>query len=515
MKKLIALLFFACTFMSISAQNNIHWLKIDNNKDKYDFKYYIKASMDSYKAVFTIPQNKPFQATKHSIFIRNYDKNMDLQTEMGIPAESPVTLAIKGFQDYNVIYGTMDENNNPMSQYAEANRIVIADNSMNPLVTKDFPLHGKNHKFAGSPDIILSHDSSHMIVVNMEILSPDKLSLKAAPVMHYIDVYDKDLKLVWSDSVNFDQVFGEKASVGIDKMDYINNKLVITASSNADKMKKTVAAIYVVVADKPQSYKIIMNKVFDVNSFSYKTLFSKDGKVIFSGVCYAGPAGPFSNSNPQQLFYLSKDVLNPDAEEVYRNYDINKTLVPKFPEHKKWLGSSIREPFELLLINGKLIYCSEQRIESTSYSSSGHSSSTTYYIKHITLVKFDTDGEIEWLQMINKNFQTKVNPADVYCKAFAVGENLCIFYYDWAENIVSAKFVEKPHFSMDNKLWVARAIVTPDGTIQKAMITNTGEYKIGASLYKTIKVNDTRFLMIGTGTSLQTQGNYFGFYDLD
>lgn len=131
MKKILFLLAFAVTILSVTAQNNIHWLKIDSNKDKYDFQYYIKASEDSYKAVFTIPHNKPFQTTKHSIFIRNYDKNMDLQTEVGIPAESPVNLSITGFQDYNIIYGTMDENNNPMSQYTKNNRIVITDNNMN------------------------------------------------------------------------------------------------------------------------------------------------------------------------------------------------------------------------------------------------------------------------------------------------------------------------------------------------------------------------------------------------
>jgi len=514
MKKLIALLAFAITVLSVTAQNNIHWLKIDSNKDKYDFKYYIKASEDSYKAVFTIPQNKPFQATKHSIFVRNYDKNMDLQTEVGIPAESPVNLSITGFQDYNVIYGTMDENKNPMSQYTKDNRIVIADNNMNTLVTRDFPLHGKKHKFAGSPDIILSHDSSHMIVVNMEILTPDKPSLKAAPVMRYIDIYDKDLKLVWSDSINFDQIFGEKADVGYYKMDYINNKLVITGKSDADKIKKTVAAIYVAVADKPQSYKIIMNKVFNVNSISYKTLFTKEGKVIFSGVCYSGPGGPFATSTPQQLFYLSKNVLNPDADEVYTNYDINRTLVPKYPEYKKWLGNSLTWPIELFLIKDKLIYCSELRTETTHTSSSG-SSSTTYSFKHITLVSFDAEGQIEWVRMINKSVATKHSPNDYYCKAFTVGENLCIFYYDWAENIVSANFVDKPHFGGDTKFWVAKAIVTPDGTIQKTMISNLGEYDIRADLPGTIKVNDKRFLMIGTGVSMQTLGGYFGFYDLD
>jgi len=514
MKKLIALLVFACAIMSISAQNNIRWLKIDSNKDKYDFQYYIKASEDSYKAVFTIPHNKPFQTTKHSIFVRNYDKNMDLQTEVGIPAESPVNLTINGFRDYNVIYGTMDENKNPMSQYAENNRIVVTDNNINPLITKDYPLHGKKHKFTGLPDIILSHDSSYMIVVNSEILTPDKLSLKESPVMQYIDVYDKDLKLVFSDSVNLDQLFGEKTGVGYNKMDYTHNKLVITCSSNADKIKKTVAAIYVVVVDKPQSYKIIMNKVFDVNNFSFKTIFTKDGKVIFSGVCYTGPGGPFAPANPQQLFYLSKDVLNPNSSELYRNYDISKTLASKYPEYKKWLWDGITWPNELIFLNGRLIYCSE-KLSITSHTSSSGSTSTTYHYKHITLISFDAEGEIEWLQMINKTISTKQNTNDFYCKAFTVGDNICIFYYDWADNIVSADFVDKPRFGGENKYWVAKAIITPDGTIQKTMISNTGEYNIRANLGKTIKVSDKRFLLIGTGVSMQTQGGYYGFYDLD
>jgi len=514
MKKIFSLLAMAVTILSVTAQNNIHWLKIDSNKDKYDFQYYIKASEDSYKAVFTIPQNKPFQATKHSIFIRNYDKNMDLQTEVGIPAESPVNLSITGFQDYNVIYGTMDENNNPMSQYTKNNRIVITDNNMNPLVTKDFPLHGKKHKFTGSPDIILSHDSSHMIVLNSEILTFDKPSLKEAPRMRYIDVYNKDLKVVWSDSVDFDQIFGEKTNARDFELDYINNKLVLTACCMADGLKKIKAAIFMVLFDQPQSYKIIMNKVFPYDNFSYRTLFTKEGKVIMSGLCTGSTGAPFGPGK-KQLFYLSKDINNPNADEVFRSYEIDRTFEARFPDYKKWLVLGIKGPFDIFLINGKLIYCSESREYSTSSSGTSGHTSTTYYTKHITLVKFDTDGEIEWLEMINKNVSTKSSPDDLYCKAFTVGENLIIFYYDWAENIVSANFVEKPHLSMDNKLWVAKAIVTPDGTIQKTMITNTGEYKISACLYRTKKVSDKRFLMFGRGTSIQTTGNYFGFYDMD
>lgn len=166
------------------------------------------------------------------------------------------------------------------------------------------------------------------------------------------------------------------------------------------------------------------------------------------------------------------------------------------------------------MIKDRLIYCSELRTETTTSSSSG-SSSTTYSFKHITLISFDAEGQIEWVRMINKSVSTKHNPTDYYCKAFTVGENLCVFYYDWAENIVSANFVDKPHFGGDTKFWVAKAIVTPDGTIQKTMISNLGEYDIRADLPGTIKVNDKRFLMIGTGVSLQTQGGYFGFYDLE
>lgn len=68
-----------------------------------------------------------------------------------------------------------------------------------------------------------------MIVVNSEILTFDKPSLKEAPRMRYIDIYDKDLKLVWSDSVDFDQIFGEKTNARDFEMDYINGKLVLTA----------------------------------------------------------------------------------------------------------------------------------------------------------------------------------------------------------------------------------------------------------------------------------------------
>lgn len=513
MKKILLLLVMVLSVISVTAQNDIRWTRIESPKDKYDFKYFIKVSENDCKAVFAIPHNKPFQATKHSVFIRNYNSDLSEYTETGIPSESPLTLFISGFRDYNVISGSMDENKNPMSQYGEDNRIVITDNNLNPLVTKNYPLHGKKNKFSGAPDLGYSHDSSHLIVVNDEILSLGKPSLKEAPRMKYIDVYDKDLKLVWSDSVNFNLIFGEKTDIQYYHVDYISNKLVITASCMADGMKKIKATLFVVRFDSPQSYKIIMNKVFPYDDFAYQSLLTKEGNVIICGsnmMTMSAPLAPVK----RQLFYLSKDVMNPDVEPLYRSYEIDKNFANKYPEFKAWLIEGIRGPFDLVKIGDNIIYCCEVRYVSTSTSSSG-SSSTTYHFKHITLLSFNADGEIGWINMINKSVASKQAYNDHFCKAFSVGNNLCIFYYDYADNIAGAKFVEKPRMVTEDKIWVAKAMVTPEGDIMKSMITNIGEHDVRANLPRTERVSENRFLLVGSGTSLSKLGNYFGFYDLD
>jgi len=513
MKKFLTSMVLLLPVIFVMAQNDVKWTRIDSPKEKYDFKYFISTTQESSKAVFTIPQNKPFQQTKHNIFVRSYNSDLSNFTETGIPPDSPVTLFLAGFRNYTVISGSMDENKNPMAQYAKENMIIIADNNMNPLVVKTFPLHGKKNKFTGSPVLYTSHDTSHLIVVNNEILSFDKPSLKEPPKMTYIDVYDKSLNHVWTDSVNFNTIFGEKNNINRFSMDFVDGKLLLTASCPADGMKKIKATIYLVSFDKPQSYKIIWSEIFPYENLAYRTLVGPQGNMIISGANMMGTSAPFGQTK-KQLFFLNKDLKNSDAEPVFKSYELDKTFVAKYPEYKMFLAESLFGPFDLFLLGDRVVYASEHRYYSTSTSSSG-SSSTTYYFKHITLLCFDNEGQIEWLNMINKSVASKQSFDDHFCNGFVSGNNLCFFYYDYADNIAAAKFIEKPRFVGEDKLWVTQAIVSPDGDIKKTMITNIGAHDIRANLSATQQVNDHRFILVGTGTSLSSLGGYFGIYELD
>ncbi|MCK9613222.1 MAG: hypothetical protein WC401_00015 [Bacteroidales bacterium] len=515
MKKILLLIIMQALLFSLSAQNDIKWISFDNSKDKYDFKYFTRTDIQSPKAVFTIPHNKPFQQTKHSIFIRNYNSNLSEFNETGIPPESPVTVSIGSFHDYIVFYGSMDDNANPMSQYAKANRILITDNDMNPLVTKEYPLHGKRHKFTGSPDIFYSCDSTFLIVVNSEIQNSDKPSFKEAPVIHYIDIFDKNLSLVWSDSVDFNMVFGVTPNNDNLVVDYVNGKLVVIASCNAEKIKKIKPQLFIALFDRPQSYKIITKKDFIYEGFSYGTLITKEGKVYVSGLNMVTTVGTFIPQN-KQLFFLSKDIINTNTEGLFKTYEIDKDFETEYADYKPWLKESIRGPFDLFLINGKIFYCSEHRYYVTSTSSSGSTSSTTYYFKHITLMCFDTDGQIEWLRMLNKNVASKAAYAEFFCQAYPYENGLCIFYYDYADNISSAKFADKPRVAIDDKLWVAKAVISPEGEINRSMITNIGAYKVRANLPKMERISGKQFLFVGRGSVLPKYNEqYYGFYNMD
>ena len=129
---------------------------------------------------------------------------------------------------------------------------------------------------------------------------------------------------------------------------------------------------------------------------------------------------------------------------------------------------------------------------------------------------FDNDGNIEWLEMINKFAASKLAYNDFFCQAFQSGNNICLFYYDYADNIAASKYVEKPRFVGDDKLWLAMAVVSPDGDVQKSMVTNIGDHKVRAVLNRTEKITDKKFMFIGRSTK---PFNYdevsYGFYELN
>jgi len=504
MKSFTATFFLWISTMLLYSQNNIQWKIIDDNEGEYNFQSIFHVSEKGQKAVLTIPHNKLFRKTRHSIFVRNYNADMTNYTEVGIPPESPELVSIKEFRDYNIILGSMDDNTKIDALYSKDNKIVITDNEMNPLVVKSFSLHNPQNRFKNLPEIIISSDSNYLIIVNSEYQNTQRFSLVYCPEIKYIDVYDKDLAHVWSDSINSEIVFGRKLQVSNYNFNFYENKLIVTASYEDEIYYKNNAEIFVAVFDKPQSFKIIMKKEFPYESLAYLTHFSDDGKIFFSG--YSINSGVFNSTNPKRiLFYLSKDLKFPDSEPVYKYYKTNRDFGKKYPNVKSSFKKNIVHPQKLFYGNNKLYYFNDWLVGTSYYTNSCE-------FGKIILMSFDMEGNIEWIKDINKqvNVINLENEPIQYPNVFLTDKGLDIFYYDNMENVNSNKL--KPLRNGVNKLCLVNTKVSPNGDIFKSIIVNVGDEYVKPDLSKTKKINDHSYLFVGIGTTLTNKGNYSGFF---
>ncbi len=508
MKKAFIFLALTVVMFPLFAQKNINWQKIDSPKDDYLFKYFYQYTNDVYKAIFTIPNVKPFQPIKNQIFIRTFNADLSKFDEVGIPSEAPYELSITDFYNYTVIYGSTDENKNPMVQYREPNKLVITDAKLNPLIQETYAVHGKRQKFAGTPSAYKSLDSTHLIVINTIIKSPDKPSLKESPRMNYITVYDKDLKVVWNDSIDYEQIFGAGVPLNSCDVNYVNNKLYIIASHRTIPTKKLKASLYVVRYDSPQSYKVIYKEIMPYDQFALSSVKSKDDKFVISGINQVP-----NSSSKKQLFFISMDLLNPGNEPVVKKYPIDKVFIARYPEYKSILLPYISYPSDLILVNDGILYCSEYHLEVTRTTNS--SSSTTYYNKPLTFIKFDMDGKIEWIKMIEKYTASRTAYYEYFSKAYLSDGKVVVFYYDYLDNIYKDKYKGKfLSFIIDSKLCLAQAIIDGEGNIKKSLIYNIGENGTRANLNRMRQIDNSRFFLCGSGISMKTRGDFATIYDL-
>jgi len=505
MKPFTATFFLWIISILLYSQNNIQWKILDDNEGEYNFQSIFHVSEKGQKAVFTIPHNRLFRKTKHNIFVRNYNADMTSYTELGIPPESPQLVSIKGFRNYNVILGSMDDNNTENNAvYSKDNIIVITDNEMNPLITKSFSLHNQHNRFKNLPEIIISSDSNYLIIVNSELQNTQRLSLSYCPVIKYIDVYDKYLKHVWSDSIDSEIVLGRKLQVSNYNFNFYENQLIVTASYEDMFYYKNNAEIFVAVFDKPQSFKILMKKEFPYEGLSYRTLFSDSGKIIFSG--YSFKCAALNSTNPKRiLFYLSKDIKFPDNEPVYKYYKINRDFGKKYPNVKSSFKKNFVSPQRLFYKNNKLYYFNDWLV-GTAYGSN------TCEFGKIILISFDMEGNIEWIKDIDKsvNIIGLEDEPIQYGNVFLTENGLDIFYYDNIKNVYSNKL--KPLRNGVKNLCLVNAKVSPNGDIIKTIIVNVGNVYVKPDLSMTKKINDNTYLFVGIGTTLTNKGNYSGFF---
>jgi hypothetical protein len=514
MSKFIVIIIAWSLSLPLFSQNSIQWKVVDNNNNQYKFQRIIKTGDHEQKAVFTIPQNKPFKKTKHSIFIRKYNADMSSFSEDGIPAESPNTVAIKGFLDYNVIYGTMDDNVKNQEWMTEPNKVIIADNNMNTLVSQTFPLHSKRNRYETIPEIIISADSNYLIIVNEEMVDAYKVDFKYSNSDYYIDVYDKYLNHVWSDSIIYDKMFPNNNHVFDFNFNYYDNKLVVTAKFENPIWGKPKPIIYVLLYDKPQSYKIIMQKEFTRQQIVYNTLFDKSGKIFFTGYTIHIPAvgNTYAGCPKNQLFYLSKDINSPDVEAIFKCYDLDDDFAVKFPKQKELFGSYYILPQQLICSNNKLYYFNDYVIKTTERYADPMK---TYSFGQLFLMSFDKNGNIEWMNSINK--RTVINEFEnvniPIGRVILKDNDLNVFYYDNLKNVFSEKL--KSQGNTSKGLCIVNAVISSNGGIKKTIISNVEESQVRADLSQTRLLYNNSYLFVGKGATLKNMNDYFGIYTFD
>ncbi|MEI6851581.1 MAG: hypothetical protein WCL06_02015 [Bacteroidota bacterium] len=511
MKKIITLVLVAFMALNLSAQKGLNWIRIDNLKDDYLFKYFYSYAGNSYKAIFTIPEIKPFQPMKSQIFIRSYNADLSKYGEQGIPSESPVEVLITGFNDFTVIYGSTDENKNPFLQYHKDNKMVIADAQMNPLQVIYFPVHGKKNKFEGLPTVYKSHDSTHLIVINHEILENESKPFHETPVMHYVNIFDKNAKIIWSDSVRFADIFGKDVSISRYNFEYINDKLYLIASTNGNNMKKIKPTLYLVRFDRPQSFKVLNTEIFLNYEFHWDYVVTKAQKLIVSGVNMHP-----SNTSKKTLFFMTLDVKGGESSASIKRQNIDKPFMAQYPTYKSILPQYLYTPTDLLPVSDGLVYVSEYHIAVTRTTSTGSSSytSTTYYVKPITFIKFDMEGNIQWIKMIDKYIASKQYYSEYFCRAFLSNGKVVVYYYDFLDNIYKDRFKGKLSFISDGKYCMAQAVLDNEGNLKKSLVYNIGEGGTLADLTSLRQVASDKFFVSGRGIKIKTRGDFVAFFDL-
>jgi hypothetical protein len=509
MKKHLTFILVACLAFNLSGQTQkgLKWVQIDNTRDDYLFRYFYKYSDDVYKAIFTIPEIKPFQPMKNQIFVRTYKGDLSKYDEVGIPSESPYELSVTGFKDYTVIFGSTDENKNPFLKYHKDNKLLITDAQMNPLLTVSYPVHGKKNRFEGIPSAYKSHDSSNLIILNNELLESESKPFHETPVVHYINIYDKNLGHVWCDSVKFMDIFENNVVINHYSFDFINDKLYLIATTGGNGMKKIKPEIFVVRFDKPGSHNIIARRTFINQQFGWEHIVRKNGELVISGLNFTE-----NSASKKALFFIRIDLNTPNAEALIKSIPIDKVLLSKYPSYKSLLPNNLASPGDLLQLKDGLLYCSEYHMIYTRSSST--SSSTTYYVKGISFIKFDFEGNIEWIKMIDKSTASGSAFYPYFCRAFVSNGDVVVFYYDYMENIFREKPSGKLRFVNDYSLCLAKAIVDGEGNFKKSFIYKIGEDGTRADLTTMRQISPTVYFVTGSGVKIKTRGDFAAFYDL-
>jgi hypothetical protein len=495
-------IFLTLLLSSVQAHSQVkmEWRPFNEGQEA-DFSYFLQASPDDFRAMYVSPNSKPFKETTYSIYIKNMDGDLNEISEVGIPEEAPVRLVIHGFERKSIIVGTMD----PVSgSYKKENKVVFLDEHDAVQSVETFPLHGKRHSFEGIPDLIMSSDSNYIIILNSEICSPDKPSPKESPVRQCINVYDRDFKLVWNDTINLVDMFGPSNCMNIFSYDFIDGKFYMAGTHRAIPTQKKAAELKLLAWTSPGSYKTLIDKSFTDSNIEFVMTNGLNGNLYFNGI---------GTKTPQKSIHFMRYNLD-DGTLVSKAYLLDKAFYAKYPEGAEYFAQYFSLPFQVITMPDGILYLSEYRLSETYSGKSG--TSTTYYTKAIYMIRYNNNGEIAWIRPIIKGTSDRTHYRELFAKAFAEGENVRLFYSDYEENVNAEKAkIKEYHLGGQGSLCTVMAVIAPDGTMTKTIINDEGVTGILPYLPRTFLLDEGRYFFYGISTSSRVSGDQATFVYFD
>jgi hypothetical protein len=489
MKKIlfIALFIFCATLSSLQVQGQLKWFDTKENFNDSQVYAYLGEYSRGYGFVFTFPTQKMFSNLKYGIAVRYFNADMDEFVQLDLPGENiPPFLALRSFGNYIVVYGTGEEKN---QQKGEA-RVIFLDEELKEVSSKILSLGGNRYIWPESPHAYLSKDSTHLIVDIVEQCIPDKPSMIPDPVIHHFSVFNTNLEIVWEGDIELKKIFRDKSTWQC-SYDFTPDKQFLIIGSEVYENKEYLVAYTIKDAEEP-AVKLYSELVSTNNSLISRYMITPQNDLIMIAYTVYGEV-------ITELTFIRKNLSN-DTEIVKKKYKLDKTFETSFPVYAKKVKQFPYLRF-MFRVNDGVVAFGEYFSQMMGYS-----------IRSITMLKFDLDGEIQWIKMLEKEIYVQELSSKYLFSAFQSGDDIILFYNDFPENVKSETFKAGPKITLLSIDCMAMARINSSGEIVERKILNTYKQSVTYNdLQSVYQVDPDRFIFLGECKA----NNAFSIYTLE
>lgn len=498
MKKIIPLLLLLTLFMKVLAQN-FEWKKLSLNNDVLNLTSLSAGKEQNIYGIFCKAENKKNLPEKNVARVYNYD--LTEIKEIPLSPETPYYNEIKKFKNNYAIVGCDRKFKGAVFEKYLNSLIIFTDNQMNQLKKIDLPVHDPNYEDFDRPNAYLSYDSAYLIVKKIEKPSLGKPTGKTNKNQYDINVFDKDLNVVWSDYIDFDKVFGKDVLINNYYFQYINNSLYIIASSLGDKVIRKIPMLFIVKYEKPDSSKIIYKEKFANNDFCFDYIITDDQNIIVSGL---------ADDEFVRFYYIKINLKDVDSKPILLSTNFDKSYKEKYPELKDLRFNDINKLRTFPTEDGYYVTYEMIFYDNDNY--------WRYFMNNIFIFYVTNKGNILWHKVNCRNIDVDMNLYKWYSYYKVAGNNLYMIYHDTEKSMKekSNELTNIKDVQSHGKICLGFAFISSDAKVSKTFIIKERDLGIYVTPNDIKPLSDTKFIIRGNGASMKNvwEGN-IGIFDVN